>query len=560
MKQFCLFALALLIASPLTADEAPLDSQYAIYLGENGVIVLEFQIQVGGKTPLQSYQQYVDDLMKSIDTNKDGVVTVEEARGKYLTAQEAMQAQLIPQGAGADIAPDAGPADGKISRAEFLTYFKRIGLQPFQMQYLPSSGVNVGNRPRRQAATGADLPLFARLDSNNDGKLTVDELTGALKTLRKMDLDDDETISAAELSPINNQLGFIQQQAGNAPVASTSPFLCSFSDESLTKQIRRLIEKYDTTDSTKSGVAGAKARNQKLSHKELGISSEAFARFDGDGDGQLDFDELRQFIAAPPAMITIRMNLDTSEPVKTESALDEFREKLRATADGAANINLGTTQLSIVRGAAYNTISAENLLKPQFMASDSDANGYLEKSEAERAFLFGATFENLDADKNGKVYLDEITAYFQVRFDAARSRTVLTVNEQGRTLFEILDTDRDRRLSFRELEAAANKLSLWDKDGDGMLSQSEIPQQFRLIVARGNLPVLGGGFADVDMTQTGTPNERTAGPLWFRKMDKNRDGEISQREFLGEVETFEKLDRNHDGFIDLAESVQTGDE
>lgn len=562
MKYLGCLALLLISGVPVQANEPPADTQYVIYLGENGVIVLGFQVRVGGKSPQQSFQQFVDDLMKSADGNQDGTVSVIEAHGKYLTAKQAAQAQLIPQGDGnvQDSSPDASPADRVITRAEFLTYFKRIGLQPFLMQFQPSPAAG-GARQARQAGNNntADVPLFARLDSNDDGRLSAEELTGALRTLRKLDLDDDETISAAELSPISNPF-LAQRQQATTPATSTSPFLALGSDEPLTKQIRRLIEKYDSTDPGKSGVAGARVRNQKLSQQELGISAEAFAAFDGDGDGQLDFDELRQFVASPPVSIAITINVDTNEPVKAESTFEDLRDKLRETPDGAANINLGTTQLTVVRGVSNGMITAEAFLKPQFMAADADANGYLEKTEAERAFLFGATFDDLDADKNGKVFLDEATAYFQVRFDAARSRTVLTVSEQGRTLFEILDTDRDRRLSFRELEAAANKLSLWDKDGDGKLSQSEIPQQYRLIIARGNLPALGGNFAfSADMNGAGVPSERTTGPRWFLKMDKNRDGEISQREFLGELTTFEMLDKNHDGFIDLSEAVQTGD-
>ncbi|MEI8019603.1 MAG: hypothetical protein WCH39_15465, partial [Schlesneria sp.] len=378
-----------------------------------------------------------------------------------------------------------------------------------------------------------------------------------LLTLRKLDLDDDETISLAELNPINNQFAVQQQQQQNGTrTPSTSPFLGPGSDESLQKQIRRLIDKYDSIDPVKSGVEGAKIRNQKLSRLELGLSVAEFSRFDGDGDGQLDFDELRQFLTSPDPTVTVSVNVDSTDSLSAKSVRQEIQEKLKTTPDGSANINLGTTQLSVVRGASFDVGTAEAFLKPQFMAADADANGYLEKSEAERAFLYNATFENLDADKNGKVFLDEVIAYFQVRFDAARSRTVLSINEQGRTLFEILDTDRDRRLSFRELQAAADKLSLWDKDGDGLLSESEVPLQYRLTIARGNLPALGGNFLiDAGMVQAGTPAERTSGPLWFRKMDKNRDGEVSQREFLGETATFQQLDRNHDGFIDLTEAV-----
>jgi Ca2+-binding EF-hand superfamily protein len=558
MKQIGLFVL--LLAAPMRADELPGDAQYAVFMGDNGVVVLKFDIQIGGKSPRGLYERYVDDLMKSLDKNQDGVVTMEEAKGKYLTAGDALQAQLTQNkdAVRADLSPDVNPADGKITRQEFLTYFNRIGIQQFLIQFQPNPNqAQAANRQSRQtAANSAEVPLFARLDTNGDGKLSAAELTGALQTLRKLDLDDDETISLAELNPISNQFAVQQQQPNGARTPSTSPFLGPASDESLRKQIGRMIDKYDSIDPVKSGAEESKKRNQTLSQKELGLSVTEFSRYDGDGDGQLNFDELRQFLMSPEPTITISINVDSTEPLSAKSVREEIQEKLKTTPDGSANINLGTIQLSVVRGASYDVGTAETFLKPQFMAADADANGYLEKSEAERAFLYFASFESLDTDKNGKVFLDEVIPYFQTRFDAARSRTVLSINEQGRTLFEILDTDRDRRLSFRELQAAADKLSLWDKDGDGLLSESEVPLQYRLTIARGNLPALGGNFLnDAGMVQAGTPVERTSGPLWFRKMDKNRDGEVSQREFLGETGTFEQLDRNHDGFIDLTESV-----
>ena len=371
-------------------------------------------------------------------------------------------------------------------------------------------------------------------------------MTDALRTLRKLDLDDDETISAAELSPINDPFAVqqqVRQATTNAP--STSPFLGRGSEEADDNQANRLITKYKTGNQGRS-----------LSAKELGISAAAFARFDGDGDGQLGFDELKKFLSSPEPMLSLVVAVDSTEPLKAMSAAVELKDKLRTTADGAANINLGSTQLSVVRTSSFDLGNVEVFLKPQFMAADADANGYLEKAETERAFLYGATFEELDADKNGKVFLDEIVTFFRIRFDAARSRTVVSISEQGRTLFDILDTDRDRRLSFRELKAAADKLSLWDKDGDGLLAESEIPLQYRLTVSRGNLPALAGNFAAADMNQSGQLAERTSGPLWFRKMDKNRDGEVSRREFLGESATFATFDKNGDGFLDLAEAVQ----
>ena len=44
------------------------------------------------------------------------------------------------------------------------------------------------------------------------------------------------------------------------------------------------------------------------------------------------------------------------------------------------------------------------------------------------------------------------------------------------------------------------------------------------------------------------------GPAWFRKMDRNKDGDVSRREFLGTPEEFKKIDTDGDGLISAAEA------
>ena len=46
----------------------------------------------------------------------------------------------------------------------------------------------------------------------------------------------------------------------------------------------------------------------------------------------------------------------------------------------------------------------------------------------------------------------------------------------------------------------------------------------------------------------------TKGPLWFRKMDRNGDGDVSSREFLGTPADFRRIDTNGDGLIDAEEA------
>ena len=44
------------------------------------------------------------------------------------------------------------------------------------------------------------------------------------------------------------------------------------------------------------------------------------------------------------------------------------------------------------------------------------------------------------------------------------------------------------------------------------------------------------------------------GPLWFRKMDRNGDGDVSRSEFLGTKAEFDAIDADKDGLISLAEA------
>ena len=49
-----------------------------------------------------------------------------------------------------------------------------------------------------------------------------------------------------------------------------------------------------------------------------------------------------------------------------------------------------------------------------------------------------------------------------------------------------------------------------------------------------------------------------AGPIWFQRMDRNNDGDLTWQEFLGHREDFYALDADRDGLIDPEEAEQAG--
>ncbi len=151
--------------------------------------------------------------------------------------------------------------------------------------------------------------------------------------------------------------------------------------------------------------------------------------------------------------------------------------------------------------------------------------------------------------------MKEVDEFVDQQSHAARSQMVLSVADQGRAIFAIVDLNRDRHLGVREIRGAVARVSSWDRNGDGLIRSDEIPHHYELSIGRGQ--ITGVGMSSFRSPVMASPSTTPAaeGPRWFRKMDRNRDGDISRREFLGPRAAFERLDADHDGLIDAEEAA-----
>ena len=118
---------------------------------------------------------------------------------------------------------------------------------------------------------------------------------------------------------------------------------------------------------------------------------------------------------------------------------------------------------------------------------------YLEKSEAKDHGPFAAMFEAMDRDGDGKLYMKEVDAFVDRQTEAARSQLVLSVSDQGRSIFSIVDQNRDRNLGVREIRGAVARASSWDHDGDGRIRSEEIPHHYQMTIGRGRITGIGAG-------------------------------------------------------------------
>ena len=123
----------------------------------------------------------------------------------------------------------------------------------------------------------------------------------------------------------------------------------------------------------------------------------------------------------------------------------------------------------------------------------------------------------------------------------------------GYPLLRMLDTDNNFRLTARERLSLRNRLDGLDRNQDGHIDSAERPQAIRVAVTRG--PRVHEYFRQPSAAvhNSNLPITPDA-PLWFLGMDRNKDGDVSRREFQGSTEIFLQLDKDGDGLISNQES------
>ncbi|MFO0946972.1 MAG: hypothetical protein U1D30_13665 [Planctomycetota bacterium] len=524
---------------------------------DNQAVLAHVDVQIDGKSFILLWDEIFDDLFDFLDRNGNGVLDATE----ITLAPSPFSIRQILWGnfvAGTRL-PSSTVAkefkSGAISRKDLANFYRRHSI-----------GTGVVGWGRSPWDTTITSIMARHLDGNEDGNISEPEIRAARMLLKRFDFSGDEMLDVLELMPTRQSsvtpgATFIRplNVEGNQPTDLRWMVLV------------RLLRRPKSSELGQGSALGGDGRDWPAAAANHVVSTPI--RFKSDADsgmhavekedrsdsgpgnrGEADLSMVSDAALAmaihalePNRVFHWRVNLgrrSAGQRVLQRTAAPGRGEKVEQTGMprlGDVQIHLRAADGMLVEMAR----GARERLHADFKTADRDGNETIDDRELAEKVSLGQLQELLTiSDRNGNGLLEkgELGTWLDLQARMARAHVLLSLIDGGYSLFDMLDVDRDDRLSARELEGAHAVL----KEHNCFSAMG--------ILSRENLPRYVVGTVSIGHPTAPLNDLHHDSPSWFEGMDRNRDGEVSFREYVGTLDRFLQLDRNGNQRIEREEA------